>query len=430
MENTVIRIDNLTKSYKIYNDKVDRFKEALHPLKKKYHRDFYAIKSLSLEIRKGESLGIIGFNGSGKSTLLKLICGILQPTSGAITVEGKISALLELGSSFNPELTGRENVFFTGAIYGYSKKEMEKLFPAIISFAEIGDFIDQPVKSYSSGMLVRLAFGVAINVSPQIFIIDEALSVGDIRFQKKSIEYLNNLKQRCTTIMVSHDLNTLLSLCSRIIWLHNGEIMENGDPDKVIKNYTQAVYEGIENYKKSKPRTSAQPATIDYNQTFGSQVGSIVDFRLTDEQDRKIAAVKGNDAVVLEVSVTAKCFIANPLVGFVVRNKLGFDIFGHNNSYDGHAFGPIEKGGRRVVQYRFNWPKLVPDIYSVSLALADRTDGVLTMLQFIHDAIFLESRSDSEVTGFVGLNGVTTMLTSPDGRCQIHTEMLSQSGNA
>ncbi|MFA6550605.1 MAG: ABC transporter ATP-binding protein, partial [Candidatus Gracilibacteria bacterium] len=227
MSDIAIKTENLSKSYKLYKNPIDRLKESLSPFRKKYHHDFFALKNINFEIKKGETIGIVGKNGSGKSTLLKIITKVLTPTEGHVTTKGKISALLELGAGFNPELSGTENIYFNGAIMGYTKEEIDKKLDNIIAFADIGEFIEQPVKTYSSGMFVRLAFAVATNVDPEILIIDEALSVGDMFFQAKCMEKMKKMINKGITLMfVSHDTGAIKSVCQKSILLDEGAIID------------------------------------------------------------------------------------------------------------------------------------------------------------------------------------------------------------
>jgi len=242
-----IKVTNLTKVYHLYDKPQDRLKEALNPFKKSYHHDFYAMNDVSFEIKKGETVGIIGKNGAGKSTLLKMITGVLTPTSGNIEVNGKIASLLELGAGFNPEMTGLENIYLNGTLMGFSHEEMESKIDAILEFADIGEFIHQQVKTYSSGMFARLAFSVAINVEPEILIVDEVLSVGDMRFQQKCIRKMEKLADYGVTILfVTHDTGLINKFCNRAIWIKDGEIKNIGSSSQITKEYFSFMSFGLE----------------------------------------------------------------------------------------------------------------------------------------------------------------------------------------
>lgn len=242
-KNTAINVTNLSKAYKLFRSHSDRVKEAFHPFRKKYHTVFSALENISFTVEKGETFGIIGRNGSGKSTLLQIICGITQPTVGKVESQGRISALLELGAGFNPEFTGRQNIDICCGILGFSKREIDAIYDDIIAFAEIGDFIDQPVKTYSSGMYVRQAFSMAIMVNPDILVVDEALAVGDEAFQRKCYHRLSQLKkQGCTILFVSHSAATIVELCDRTLLLDSGEILKIGAPKEVVSNYHKLIF--------------------------------------------------------------------------------------------------------------------------------------------------------------------------------------------
>lgn len=252
-ENTIIKIQNISKIYKVYDKPIDRLKESVIPIKKKYHREFVALNNISFDVKKGEIVGIVGKNGSGKSTLLKIITGVLSPTSGSVDIKGKISALLELGAGFNQELSGMENIYLNGTIMGFTKSEIEEKIPIILEFAEIGDFIHQPVKTYSSGMFARLAFAVAINVDPDILIVDEALSVGDMYFQEKSFTKMKNFREQGKTIFfVSHSLPSVRNFCNRAIWIHEGQIKMIDRADAVCNEYTDWINDQTEALKEVK----------------------------------------------------------------------------------------------------------------------------------------------------------------------------------
>jgi lipopolysaccharide transport system ATP-binding protein len=238
-----LRVENVTKIYRLYDKHVDRLKESINPFRKKYHRDFYALNNVSFEVKKGETVGIIGRNGSGKSTLLKIITGVLTPTSGGVMVHGTTAALLELGTGFNPELTGIENIYFSGTIMGFTKEDIDSKLDAILSFADIGDYVHQPVKTYSSGMYVRLAFAAAINVDPDILIVDEALSVGDERFQRKCFSRIEAIRSNGATILfVSHSGGTIIELCDQAVLMDAGEMLAIGAPKKIVGRYQKLLY--------------------------------------------------------------------------------------------------------------------------------------------------------------------------------------------
>ena len=258
-ESPAIKIESISKVYALYHSHRDRLKEALHPFRKKYHRDFYALRDVSFEVKKGETVGIIGRNGSGKSTLLSIIAGVKQPSSGKVEVQGRISSLLELGAGFNPELSGMENIFFYGLIAGFSRQEMDMKLQRILDFADIGDFVYQPVKVYSSGMFIRLAFSCAIHIEPEIMIIDEALSVGDMNFQAKCMTAISKIKESGATVLfVSHDVGSVKSLCDRALYLEQGHPVFFGAADKAADLYVKKMREELTEEAKRFSRVSKE----------------------------------------------------------------------------------------------------------------------------------------------------------------------------
>lgn len=275
MNNTAIKVSHLTKIYKLYDKPIDRLKESLHPLKKQYHREFYALNDVGFEIKKGETVGIIGKNGAGKSTLLKIITGVLTPTSGSVHVHGRIASLLELGAGFNPEYTGVENIYFQGSLMGYTREEMEAKIDEILAFADIGDFVHQSVKMYSSGMFARLAFAVAINVDPDILIVDEALSVGDMAFQEKCILKMKALMDKQRSILfVSHSLPSIRNFCNKAIWVKDGTIVMQNEAHIVCDAYTEYMKQTIETKKIEKNKItdkSNSDKTIQIKNVFTSK---------------------------------------------------------------------------------------------------------------------------------------------------------------
>lgn len=338
----VISVNNLSKIYKLYDSPQDRLKESLHPFRKKYHHDFYALKDICFEIHKGETVGIIGKNGSGKSTLLKLIAGVLTPSTGNITVRGKISALLELGAGFNPELTGIENIYFNGTVLGYSKDEIEARLDDILQFAEIGDFVYQPVKTYSSGMFVRLAFAVAINIEPDILIVDEALSVGDIRFQAKCFRKIENLKNQGTTILfVSHDLGSVRTYCNKTILIDKGQVNKVGNSDDVCTSYHLMIRaeQVAEEFKAKEPL----PSTTQ---------GKILSVVLLDENENSIDTFQSGSMLKVKVKVKAYKRIEKPSVSFCIQNLQGINLLGLTTFYEGIDLPALEAGQVRTFEFK------------------------------------------------------------------------------
>ncbi len=270
-----VKAEGLSKIFKLYKSPKDRLKEALSPIRCKYHQDFYALRDVSFEVNKGDTVGILGVNGSGKSTLLKIISGILMPTGGSVTVKGKVSALLELGAGFNPELTGIENIYFNGTLQGFSRNDIDQKIDSILAFAEIGDFVYQPVKRYSSGMFVRLAFSMATIIDPDILIVDESLSVGDVFFQQKCYKRLEELRTQGVTILfVTHGVGDVMQFCDKAILLHNGCLEYSGAPDKTVRRYLQRSKE--DQFKKYQPSLVSESIEETVDQIFFSNAEDFV----------------------------------------------------------------------------------------------------------------------------------------------------------
>lgn len=339
-----VSVTDLSKKYHMYNKPTDRLKEAFHFQRKVYHREFWALKNISFELPKGEALGVIGRNGCGKSTLLQLVSGILQPTSGTVRVNGRISALLELGSGFNPEFTGRNNVYMNGALMGFSKKEMEGKFSAIEEFAEIGDFIDQPVKTYSSGMFVRLAFACAISVEPDILVVDEALSVGDVFFQQKCFTKIREIISKGTTcLFVSHDTAAVMNTCNRVILLSNGEIDFMGSPEETVSRYYSRLGSragaGRHSFRKEPAGTLGEavkisPAEIiEHNlldadrKRHGAGGLEILAARIMDKNGRDTLEVRMLEQLEFYILLKAREDIFSPSAGIHLFDRMGNLIF-------------------------------------------------------------------------------------------------------
>lgn len=383
-ENIAIKVENLTKTYPIYNSKNDRMKEAFSLTRKKYHKDFNALNNISVEIKRGESIGIIGQNGSGKSTLLKILTGILSPTSGSAQVNGKVSALLELGAGFNPEMTGMENIYLNGTIMGYTKEEMEKRVPKIVTFADIGDFIGQPVKTYSSGMFARLAFAVAINVEPDILIIDEALSVGDTFFQNKCFHKLEELrKSRITIIFVSHDLSSIKQMCDKVLWLDKGQKISFGDKNKVCTEYhatllkkNNLLFRQVINPKKIDIECGKSEKTFPKIQIKEGDVLSeeleIKSFFICDKEENITTNLLVNERYGIHVVCKSKKEFKNSIFGITLENSKGIVVAAFN-SYVNNAQSSImlKKNTITDVALDFYLPKIQKGEYLMSVAIAE-----------------------------------------------------------
>jgi lipopolysaccharide transport system ATP-binding protein len=344
----VLHIQNVSKSYRLYERPVDRLLEALPLVGHRAVKEFWALRDVSLNVERGEVLGIVGPNGSGKSTLLQIVSGILQPTRGRVIAKGRIAALLELGAGFNPEFTGRENVFLNGEILGLSREYMEKAFPSIAAFAEIGAFMDRPVKEYSSGMYVRLAFSTAIHVDPEILIVDEALAVGDAIFANRCIKKFEELKQRGVTVLfVSHDLGLVKRLCDRAALMVDGKLAAYGAPSDVVNRYVGLVLERQEREGSEMPVNSG---------TFrhGDGASRVVDVAVLNAAREPVTTIEPGDAVTIQVRAKAEKALENPVVGVLIRNRLGIDVWGTNTRIEGVDLGPVAAGETFEVEFTFD----------------------------------------------------------------------------
>lgn len=335
-EEIAISLNNVSKCYKRYARPVDRLKEILLPGKSHAH-EFWALRDINLEVTKGETVGIIGQNGSGKSTLLQVIAGTLTPTTGEVQVNGRVSALLELGSGFNPEFTGRQNVFFNGQILGLSREEIEAKFDEIAGFAEIGDFIDQPVKTYSSGMVVRLAFAVAAHTEPKILIVDEALSVGDARFQARCMKRIRQMKERGITLLfVSHDSGSVKMLCKSAVLMNHGRILEIGKPKEVVNHYIALLSSDTNEVEVEEIKSiESHEDFIKGNQEdslhrHGNQLAVIKNVKISDLNQKEITKVETGATLQIEVLLAAKAELSDLIVGISIRNIMGLVMYGTN----------------------------------------------------------------------------------------------------
>ena len=376
----VIRAKELGKVYRLFDRPSDRLREALFPGSSRGH-DFWALRGLDLEIRRGETVGVVGRNGSGKSTLLQLICGTTQPSAGELEVHGRVAALLELGAGFNPEFTGRENVQLSAAVLGLTEKQIAERLPAIEAFAEIGSFIDQPVRQYSSGMYARLAFSVCAHVDADILVIDEILSVGDAGFQQRCMRFLHAFRRRGTLLFVSHDEGAVLSLCDHALWLHEGQPWAAGASKDVCAHYRAMVSRGDDDATftitpgaapAAKPSVAASLKPFDFDLDASWERGGepIIEGATLSHPDGRLAdAVDGDGEVVLRVEACASRALEAPIVAFVLRNRLGQAILRDNSAGLPGVPAWVEPNRRFGVRFRFRLPHLTTGDYSVEIWL-------------------------------------------------------------
>jgi len=401
-----IQINNVSKIYRIYGKPTDRLKQIFNK-KGRYYKDFVALRPLSLEIFKGEAVGIIGRNGSGKSTLLQMIAGTLSPSTGNISVDGRVAALLELGSGFNPEFTGRENIYLNGAILGVGKEEMDEQLEEILKFADIGDFIDQPVKTYSSGMYVRLAFAVSINVNPEILIVDEALSVGDGRFQLKCYEKIKSLKESGKTILVvSHDLQTIRQICDRVVLIDRGDLLEVGNPNDVVNHYTKILFSNTRvdlEEKRSEPekvvslpRESEEFAganrldkDISKEYRYGDYRGVIERFSIMNYEGEQLTSITTGDEVEVKFIVKSIENIAQPIYAMTIKSMKGLEVYGTNSYFQNYSFLAISKNEEITISFKQKM-SLIPGDYYISLGFVELVDGDIIPLDRRYDVAELK----------------------------------------
>lgn len=378
MVDSVVLIENVSKYYKLYGDSKNRLKEALHPFGKKYHEDFYALEKINLKINKGDILGIVGKNGSGKSTLLKIISGVLQPNTGSVRTQGNIAALLELGSGFNPDFTGMQNIYFYGTILGLTKVEIKSKIDSIVEFSDIGGFINQPLKSYSSGMKARLGFAVAININPDILILDEVLAVGDALFQRKCFAKMEELFDSGKTIIfVSHNPQSIIQLCNRAILLHEKHIICDDEPKKVIDWYNKIIFSGKNGAEGLKVPAKQLESNEQYLESLkcDPQIISNADVMIDEievtgvSDDSKLNILKCGKVYRLKLSIAVNEKLYGCRVAFVIKDKKGLGIGGARIE----DFDCLEEGSRVKVSKNF-YCNFKPDHYFITISLISITD--------------------------------------------------------
>lgn len=409
-----IKVENLSKVYKLYNAPIDRMKEALHPFKKLYHKEFYALNDLSFEIKKGETVGIIGKNGSGKSTLLKIITGVLNPSSGKVTVNGRISALLELGAGFNPEYTGMENIYFQGNLMGFEREEMEAKVQEILDFADIGDFIHQPVKNYSSGMFARLAFAVAINVEPEILIVDEALSVGDMAFQAKCFNKFKEFRdKRITILFVTHSTDLIIKYCQSAILINEGIKIKDGDCKDTVETFRKLMVniarKNVEQEEEKQAKKEDKPLVkqrnlkeqLSINPTpivYGSMEAEIIDFGIINDKGIITNQLYHDEDYVIQMTVKFDADIIDPIFAYTLKSVDGLELTGTNSLNLNQVFGKIKAGENVTVRFNQNMI-LNSGQYLLSLGCTKYQDGNLTVFHRLYDVVAVEVISTISATG-------------------------------
>ncbi|RLB36055.1 MAG: ABC transporter ATP-binding protein [Deltaproteobacteria bacterium] len=395
-----IKLDAVGKCYYFYSNPWQRLKELLFKKTTKLGQEFWALRNVTLEIPKGSRLGVIGENGSGKTTLLMLLAGITSPTEGKILINGKVSALLELGLGFNTELSGRDNVFLYGSILGLSREELDARFQEIIAFSELRDFIDRPLKTYSSGMYVRLAFAVAVTVNPDILLIDEALAVGDVRFQQKCLRKLDQFSSEGKTIIVvSHDLNLISNFCDEVLWLKDGCVEDFGRPSKVIKRYEKYLY-----YKDQLDSQQSIP-----ERDFGDKRAYIRKVELEINGEKK-NIVKCGDTLKISIEVEANSDIEQPIIGLSIKDRNALTVLSTNTYYEEMKLQPIKKGQKVVCSFSFRWPNIIPGFYTLSTAIADGIQEKHDMCHWVDDVHILKAISNNKPLGYIGLEDVSIEL--------------------
>ncbi len=437
-----VAVRNLSKRYQTYRPAQDKLRDALRLRGPSASSEFWALREIAFHVRVGESLGILGVNGAGKSTLLQIICGTLAPTVGSVETRGRVAALLELGSGFNPDFTGEENVRMNAAVLGLSKEEIDERFDSIAEFADIGDFIRRPIKTYSTGMSMRLAFAVAANVDADVLVIDEALAVGDALFRQKCMRYLRRYRKSGTLLIVSHDMNAIRGLCERAILLERGRLKADGSAKDVCARYIESLFENVQEISRVQEKTESieedappEQNAFDQRSRFADHLklerdvavvpvsdeeasagdaGAIITHVLLIETDSGniLRAVKCGEQATVAIQARAERNLENPLAAFVVRDRLGQRLFADNTSltYSNRAPG-ILSGRSFEARFSFRMPLLPPGDYSISAAVGELGPGGRADVQWSHDAVFFRSHARSARPNETGLVGLTLIET-------------------
>ena len=419
----VLSVRNVSKCFEMYEKPVHRLYQTLCAGKKRFYKEFWALKDINFEVRKGECVGIIGRNGAGKSTLLQIITGTLAPTTGEVKLKGRVAALLELGSGFNPEFTGRENVYLNGSILGLTKAEIDARYQDILDFADIGEFIDQPVKTYSSGMAVRLAFAVIAHVDADILIVDEALSVGDAFFQQKCMRFIRKFRKEHTILFVSHDTGAIVNLCSSALLLDGGHVARSGSAKDIAEYYLaqqihanqggqMEIRESAEKAEESEDEVCFRDMRQDFivhtnlrndiellqfnpeSSSFGTGMAKITNVILTDERDQPLSWVVGGEMVKLKVTVECYKDMFSPIIGFIVKDRLGQGLFAANTciTYLNHPLS-VARGQKLRGEFVFRMPILYVGDYSIMVSFAEGVQTENVQHHWMNDAFVFKSHA-------------------------------------
>lgn len=420
MSDVAIQVSHVSKLYKLYDNPMDRLKESLGLSKKRKYKEHYALNDLSFDVKKGECVGIIGTNGSGKSTILKIITGVLNPTAGDVKVNGRISALLELGAGFNMEYTGIENIYLNGTMMGFTKEEIDAKLNDILAFADIGEFVHQPVKTYSSGMFVRLAFAVSINIDPEILIVDEALSVGDVFFQVKCYHKFEEFKKMGKTILfVSHDLGSISKYCDRVVLLNKGVKMAEGAPKRIVDLYKQVLVnkdaEVVEQGTQSelakidaknsaklwKSELELNPQLLEY----GEKQGEIIDFAVIDDHGMINSGIVKGSQFKIRMRVRFNKDLQDPIFAFTIKDLQGTEVTGTNTMYENVSCGPVKAGDEKIVTFTQTM-NLQGKSHLLSLGCVGFTNNKFVVYHRLYDVCNIDVISDKNTVGFYDMDSI------------------------
>ena len=424
--NLAINVCDVTKIYRLYDKPIDRLKESISLTHKKYHKEFFALDKISFSVEKGSTVGIIGTNGSGKSTILKIITGVLNPTTGSVEVDGNISALLELGAGFNMDYTGIENIYMNGTMMGFSREQMEAKLPEILEFADIGDFVYQPVKTYSSGMFVRLAFALAINVEPEILIVDEALSVGDVFFQAKCYRRMEEIRKTGTTIlMVTHDMGSVIKYCDKVILLNKGEFLAEGPGGEMVDLYKKILAGRMDDleadlakrldsnfsdmmelnndinktHAKEYHGLMKEKISINPNKTeYGDGRAEIYDLGLLDSKGELTNLLLKGEEFTIREKIRFNANIESPIFTFTIKDKKGTELSGTNTMFEGVPVKPVKPGDEAVVEFKQKMT-LQGGEYLLSMSCTGFENGTHVVYHRLYDVTFITVISNKNTVG-------------------------------